>query len=193
MPGWVQARDRGRRPCPPVAPTMSISLVREFTRSETEERGSVLRSDSSFCVCPGTGAVFTALPPAGNLGKEKQRPRAGPGRPRGDARSLGCPGGPDPGRAGLRRCRPPTAACGHPWRCQPGASAQVSPSRPAQRAHRQPSKAQPPPPATSWPQGSSPAPPALAAPTQCWLCGRAPALCAAAQCLADNHPLSGHR
>lgn len=144
MPRWARARDGGRRPCPPVAPTMSISLVREFTRSETEERGSVLRSDSSFCVCPATGAVFTALPPAGNLGKEKQRPRAGPGGPRGDARSLGRPGGLDPGRAGLRRCRPPTEACGHPWWCQPGAGAQVRPHgqltghaiSPARRSHR---------------------------------------------------------
>lgn len=63
---------------PTPGPTISISLVREFTRSETEECGSVLRSDSSCCVCPGTGAVFTALPPAGNLQREKECPRAGP-------------------------------------------------------------------------------------------------------------------
>lgn len=188
MPRWARARDGGRRPCPPVAPTMSISLVREFTRSETEERGSVLRSDSSFCVCPATGAVFTALPPAGNLGKEKQRPRAGPGGPRGDARSLGRPGGLDPGRAGLRRCRPPTAACGHPWWCQPGAGAQVRPHgqltghaiSPARRSHL-------------LAPGVLSSTPGFAAPTQCWLCGCTPVLCAAAQCLADNHPLSGQR
>ena len=42
--------------------------MRELTRSETEERGSVRRSDSSWGVWPGTGAVFTAFPPAGNLG-----------------------------------------------------------------------------------------------------------------------------
>lgn len=51
----------------PALLTMSISLVRELTRSETEERGSVRRSDSSWGVWPGTGAVFTAFPPAGNL------------------------------------------------------------------------------------------------------------------------------
>ena len=55
-------------PLPPALLTISISLVRELTRSETEERGSVRRSDSSWGVWPGTGAVFTAFPPAGNLG-----------------------------------------------------------------------------------------------------------------------------
>lgn len=62
----------GAHPHHSPSPTMSISLVRELTRSETEERGSVLRSDSSCGGCPGTGAVVTALPPAGNLGKERQ-------------------------------------------------------------------------------------------------------------------------
>lgn len=62
-------------PGPPALLTMSISLVRELTRSETEERGSVRRSDSSWGVWPGTGAVFTAFPPAGNLGADEARMR----------------------------------------------------------------------------------------------------------------------
>lgn len=79
-------------PAHPSPPTISISLVRELTRSETEERGSVLRSDSSCGGCPGTGAVFTALPPAGNLGKEKQRLRGRGGR-EAKARRRGAPRG----------------------------------------------------------------------------------------------------
>lgn len=79
-----------RRACP-HPPTISISLVRELTRSETEECGSVLRSDSSSGGCPGAGAVFTALPPAGNLGKERQRLRGEGRRAKGET-GKGFPG-----------------------------------------------------------------------------------------------------
>lgn len=131
----VQGDARGRdaiprEPVPSASrpPTMSISLVRELTRSETEECGSVLRSDSSCGGCPGTGAVFTALPPAGNLGKERQRLRGEGPRAEGET-ARGSPGtlsrrmllcqppreaaGRDAGRAGLQGCpglRPPSAA-----------------------------------------------------------------------------------
>lgn len=118
-PGW-DAIPGELIPSAPHPPTMSISLVRELTRSETEERGSVLRSDSSCGGCPGTGAAFTALPPAGNLEKEKQclleeRGREPRARQRGASRApspSGCRAWAvpmeaaswDAGRTGLREC-----------------------------------------------------------------------------------------
>ena len=51
LPEWVAPHcpqfPHTRPPRPRGLLTMSISLVRELTRSETEERGSVRRSDSS--------------------------------------------------------------------------------------------------------------------------------------------------
>lgn len=122
--GWGGGRGREETPgrCPgwdaipgdpissaPHPPTMSISLVRELTRSETEERGSVLRSDSSCGGCPGTGAVFTALLPAGNLGKERQRLREEGPRAEGET-ARGSPG-------------PPLLVDAAPGPCQPSMEA----------------------------------------------------------------------
>lgn len=114
-PGW-DATPGEPVPSAPRPPTMSISLVRELTRSETEERGSVLRSDSSCGGCPGTGAVFTALPPAGNLREERQHLRGGGLRAGGEtARGSPSPLLPAPGAAGGGAAM--AAPQGHPGQC----------------------------------------------------------------------------
>lgn len=116
--GWILTVETPK-PGAPHPPTMSISLVRELTRSETEECGSVLRSDSSCGGCPGAGAAFPAFPAAGNL-REERPWRRGAGSRGPDCEGL--PGHPLPADTEPRLCRRPTDAAGTRSGCSPPAS-----------------------------------------------------------------------
>lgn len=106
--GWIPTVET-TKPSAPHPPTMSISLVRELTRSETEECGSVLRSDSSCGGCPGAGAAFPAFPPAGNLREERPWRRGAGSRGR-DREGL--PGCPLPADTEPELCQHPTHSAG---------------------------------------------------------------------------------